>query len=274
MNDAAQAPCVLAVDVANQVTRLGLFCNDLLQMSWCITTPARITSDEARLAVKSFLGELKADCCAGLGQGEAAGSAGVEAILSCVVPDLSNTWFEALRSMSKQRPLVVSPGIKTGLHMNYNDPSELGSDRIADMVAAKNLYGYPLIIVDCDTTINFQVLDQDGSYVGGLIVPGLALSARALSQAAARLPIVELSLPQTVLGKNTRESIQSGILRGKAASISGLIEMIWRELDYQTTVILSGEHAELLAPLLSCDASIGSDLTLIGLYEIYKLNRK
>ena len=272
MKEALQAPCVLGVDVANQITRLGLFCNDLLQTSWSVTTPARITLDEARLTIKSFLGELNMDCCSK--EGNAAQTASIEAILSCVVPDLSNTWFEALRSMSKQRPLVVSPGIKTGLHMNYNDPSELGSDRIADMVAAKNLYGYPLIIVDCDTTINFQVLDQDGSYVGGLIAPGLALSARALSQAAARLPIVELSLPQTVLGKNTRESIQSGILRGKAASISGLIEMIWRELDYQTTVILSGEHAELLAPLLSCDASIGSDLTLIGLYEIYKLNRK
>jgi len=260
MKETLKAPCVLAVDVANQITRFGLFCGDELQASWSVTTPARITSDEARLTIKSFLGEEQADS--------------LEAILSCVVPDLSNTWFEALRGVSKQRPLVVSPGIKTGLHMNYNDPSEVGSDRIADMVAAKKLFGFPLVIIDCDTTINYQVLSQDGSYVGGLISAGPTLTAQALSQVAARLPIIELSLPQTVLGKNTRESIQSGIIRGEAASINGLIEMIWTELGYKTTVVLSGEHAALFAPLLSHEAVIGNNLTLIGLNEIYKLNRK
>ncbi|MCL2529025.1 MAG: type III pantothenate kinase [Coriobacteriia bacterium] len=263
MKDNLQAPYVLAVDVANQITRFGLFSGDALQASWSVTTPARITSDEARLTIKSFLQDS-------LETGEVT----LDAILSCVVPDLSNTWFEALRTLCKQRPLVVSPGIKTGLHMNYNDPSEVGSDRIADMVAAKKLFGYPLIIIDCDTTINYQVLCQDGSYVGGLIAAGPALTAQALSQAAAKLPIIELSLPQTVLGKNTRESIQSGIIRGEVASINGLIEMIWAELGYETTVVLSGEHAPLFAPLLSHEAVIGNNLTLIGLSEIYKLNRK
>ena len=263
MKETLQAPCVLAVDVANQITRFGLFCNDQLQTSWSVTTPFRITTDEARLTIKGFLSDAD----------EALQADSVEAILSCVVPDLSNTWFDALRKVSNQRPLVVSPGIKTGLHMNYNDPSEVGSDRIADMVDAKKLFGYPLIVIDCDTTINYQVLSQDGSYVGGLIAAGPALTAQALSQAAARLPIIELSLPQTVLGKNTRESIQSGIIRGEAASINGLIEMIWTELGYETSVVLSGEHAGLLAPLLKLEAVIGKDLTLIGLNEIYKLNR-
>jgi len=267
-----QTPCILAVDVANQVTRFGLFKNDQLQATWGISTPASLTADEAQMAVSNFLDELGSDCSLRRESPELYSS--IEAILSCVVPDLSITWFEALRSICRQRPLVISPGIRTGLKMNYNDPSEVGSDRIADMVAAKELFGYPLVIIDCDTTTNYQVLDRDGSYVGGLIAPGLALAAETLSKAAARLPVIELSLPSMVLGKNTRESIQSGIIRGEAASINGLIEMIWQELGYKTDIVLSGEHAELLAPLLSCEVEVGNNLTLTGLFEIYKLNRK
>ena len=267
-----QAPCVLAVDVANQITRFGLFSEDSLQASWSIITPALITTDEAHLAVMNFLDNIEFDCCCD--EEEECCVVSFETILSCVVPDLSNTWLEALQSMSRQRPLVVGPGIKTGLPMKYNDPSEVGSDRIADMVASKKLFGFPLISIDCDTTINLQVLDREGAYVGGLIVPGLSLSAKILAQTAARLPIVELSIPATVLGKNTRESIQSGIIRGEAARIDGLIDMIWQELAYETTLVLSGETAALLASLLQHEVLIDDNLTLTGLYELYKLNRK
>ena len=268
METNAQNTHVLAVDVANQITRLGLFCEDELLATWSITTPSHLTTDEAWLAVTTFLDKVRDE------EKPSILSKSVKAVLSCVVPDLTNTWSEALRSISNQRPLVVGPGVKTGIQMNYNDPSEMGSDRIADMVAAKKLYGYPLIIIDCGTTINYQVLDSAGIYVGGLIVPGLRLSARILAEAAARLPRIELHMPAGVLGKNTQESLQSGIIRGEAARINGLIEMIWQELTYETAIVIAGEDAALLAPLLNHDAQIANNLTLTGLNELHKMNRR
>lgn len=263
---------VLAVDVANQVTRLGLFREDCLQATWSLTTPAHITADEARQSIATFLDTIRDGLL--LDDGREARKLALRPILSCVVPDLTQTWNQALRSISRHRPLVVGPGIKTGIQMNYNDPSELGSDRIADIVAAKGLYGYPLIIVDCGITINYQVLDNEGVYVGGLIVPGLSLSARALAQAAARLPLVELSVPVGVLGKNTQESLQSGIIRGEAARANGLIEMIWQELGYGTTIVLAGEDASLIVPFINHEVHIDNDLTLTGLNELARMNRR
>ena len=268
MDTNAQSIYVLAADVANQITRFGLFCEDELLATWSITTPSHLTTDEAWLAVITFLNKVRDEKLPGI-QPQS-----IKPVLSCVVPDLTNTWSEALRSIGNQRPLVVGPGVKTGIQMNYNDPSEMGSDRIADIVAAKKLYGYPLIIIDCGTTINYQVLDSAGIYVGGLIVPGLRLSARILAEAAARLPRIELRIPTGVLGKNTQESLQSGIIRGEVARINGLIEMIWQELTHETAIVLAGEDAALLAPLLDHDAQIADNLTLIGLSELYKMNRK
>lgn len=261
-----QKTSVLAVDVTNQSTQFGLFEDDRLLAVWSITTPARITRDEAWLAVMNFLNCVQ--------DKESGSSLSLRAILSSVVPDLTSTWSEALHSLSGHRPIVVGPGIKTAIQMSYNNPSELGSDRIAAIVAAKKLYGSPLVIIDCGITINYQVLDLEGVYVGGLIVPGLSLSARVLAEATARLPIVELSIPTGILGKNTQESLQSGIVRGEAARINGLIEMISNEIGYEATIVMTGKDAALLAPLLKRDVEIESNLILIGLHELFKMNSR
>ncbi len=271
-NQNAPLPNTLVVDVGNQTTCFGLFHGDSLEATWSITTPTRITVDEIKLSISDFFRSLEDSR---LFEEEVSVPSGrIESILSCVIPDLTNKWVTALRSVCKLRPLVVGPGLKTGLKMDFNDPAEVGPDRIADIVAAKDRYGYPLVVIDCGFTINYQVLDAEGCFVGGLIVPGLMLSATSLSQAAARLPIVELGIANAILGKNTRESMQSGIIMGEVARITGLIEAIWQELGYETDVVLAGEDAYLLAPLLTHTVHVDETLTLKGLYLLNKINRK
>jgi len=267
-----QVARVLAVDVGNQVTHYGLFEGDELFASWSATTPPQLTTDEAMLSLSSFMKTYASEWMEE--NGGVKTTLRISSILSCVVPSLMQAWLATIRLTCNQRPLLVGPGLKTGLRMNYHDPSELGSDRIADMVAAKKLYGYPLIIIDCGTVINFQVLDSEGQFIGGLIFPGLTLSARSLSQAAERLPVIDLEAPTSILGKNTRGSMQSGIMLGEIARLDGLIEMIWHDLGYVTDIVLSGEDSELLAPLLDHEVLVDSTLTLKGLNILFHNNRK
>lgn len=271
--DSDTAPSeLLAVDIGNRTTCFGLFGEEQLKHTWTVTTAPHATVDEVKLSILSFMATL--DDSFFSGEGIKDRRLHLDSILSCVVPDLTNTWVEALRSLCAQRPLVVGPGLKTGIQMKYNDPAEVGSDRIADIVAAKQVHGFPVVIIDCGMTINYAILDKDGAFVGGLIVPGISLSVAALAQAAARLPIVGLSSPKTVIGKNTRESMQSGIINGEIARIDGLIDMIWEELGYETKVILSGPDASLLKPLLNHDTQVDDTLTLKGLKLLYEGAKK
>lgn len=263
---------LLAVDVGNSFTSLGLFCGEELAARWTVTTRGRTTADEARVVLADLL-RLPV-------RGEAAASAGAaalhgidDAVLSCVVPDLTEAWRTALASACGRRPLVVGPGLKTGLKMRYNDPAEIGPDRIADLVAAKAAYSCPVVVVDLGTTTNFEVLDADGAFVGGILAPGLELSARAASQAAARLPVVELRAPRSVLGKNTREAMQSGMVYGEVARVDGLIDMIWDELGCETQVVATGEGAEYLTALSRRIQRTDGTLTLRGLRLIHERNR-
>jgi type III pantothenate kinase len=197
-----------------------------------------------------------------------------DGIISCVVPSLLGVYVAALESAFGRRPLVVGPGLKTGLKMHYNDPAEVGSDRIADMIAARESYRCPLAIVDLGTATNITVLDANGVYIGGLIAPGLALSAKALSHAAARLPTVEIGLPASVIGKNTHDAMQAGFVLGETARIDGLIEMIWDEIGEEGEVIVTGMDAGAVAEVLAHDVHVDDTLTLRGLGLLYELNRK
>jgi type III pantothenate kinase len=142
------------------------------------------------------------------------------------------------------------------------------------MVAARATYHFPLAIVDLGTATNIAVLDADGVYVGGLIAPGLALSARALSHAAARLPAIEIGPPASVIGKSTREAMQAGFILGESARIEGLIEMIWDELDQEGEVVVTGMDAGAVAEILTHAVQVDDTLTLRGLNLLYNLNRK
>ena len=142
------------------------------------------------------------------------------------------------------------------------------------MVAAKELFGFPLIVVDFGTTTNFEVLDEGGAFAGGIIAPGLRLSLSALSSAAARLSMVEMKAPASIVGTNTRTAIQSGAVMGEVARIDGLIDMIWQEMGCAGGVVMSGDDASALAALCSHEAQVEPDLTLLGLGMLERLNRR
>lgn len=222
---------ILALDMGNTTARFGLFAGDESEPrgTWELTAPEHLTVDEARLMVAQGI-------CGCLGQGMApmalvaAAPLPVRAILSCVVPSLAAPLEAALARMCAARPRVVGPGLKTGLKMRYDDPAEVGPDRIADAVAARAAYGAPAIVVDLGTTTNIEVVDAAGDFAGGIIAPGLDLGARSLSAAAARLPEFDLAEPVRVIGKSTREAMRSGVVLGEAARIDGLLAMIEAEL--------------------------------------------
>lgn len=256
---------ILAVDVGNTHTNLGLFEGDELAASWTLSTRKQTTPDEVLVAlagVMSLRGHAAQDALAVDG-----------AVLSCVVPDLAPAWRAVLARVSGERPLVVGPGLKTGLKMKYNDPGEIGSDRIADLVAAKECHGAPVVVVDLGTTTNFEVLDDTGAFVGGIIAPGLDAAARAVSREAARLPEVEVRPPRSVIGKNTREAMQAGIVLGEAARIDGLVDLIWAELGYETKVVATGDGADSLAAISKRIGCTDPALTLAGLNLLYRRNR-
>lgn len=158
--------------------------------------------------------------------------------------------------------------------MHYNDPSEVGSDRVATLVAAREAYGYPLIVVDLGTTTNFDVLDGEGAFAGGVIAPGIALSAKALAQAAARLPVIEIKVPSSTIGKSTREAMQAGVVLGEVARIDGLVDAIWAELGCSTKVVATGVQAGIVAALSQRVECADEPLVLRGLGMLYALNSK
>lgn len=260
----------LVVDVGNSVTNVGLVSDDALFTTWTLTTTELMTADEVRARIASFFNLLAHD--AAYKNAPTLDEVG-DGVVASVVPGLTDAWVEALNRIVGHRPLVVGPGLKTGLKMRYNDPGELGADRIADLVAARAEYKMPLVMVDLGTTTNFEVLDRDGVFVGGIIAPGLKLSARALSDAAARLATVDIKAPTNVIGKNTREAMQSGIVVGECARIDGLIELVWQELGYETDVVVTGFDAAALAALSRHTPQVDEHLTLRGLSLLLKLNR-
>ncbi len=261
---------ILTVDVGNTTTRLGVYTLPAdgedaaapeLIGACDLTTPDRATADELRIQLAQAQGILP--------MAELAGS-----ILSCVVPTLTETWRHALASVAQTRPLVVGPGLKSGIRMRYDDPSEVGADRIAGIVAARAAYELPAVVVDLGTTTNFDVIDATGTFAGGIIAPGVALGAQSLARAAARLPIIELAAPKSLIGTSTRSAMQSGVVFGEVARIDGLIEGIAGELGAAPTVILTGGDAARIAPLLKHAATVDGDLTLRGLALLWQKNRR
>ena len=176
---------ILTVDVGNTFIRFGLFAEDSAAAQECplatceITTPSSITADEARMRLAQVMAALAADA------GMPGALVPTAAVLSCVVPALERPWKAALSRTCTGRVLTVGPGLKTGMPVHYDDPAEIGPDRIADAVAARAVYGSPCIVIDLGTTTNIEVIDTRGTFVGGVIAPGLALGARSLSAAAA-----------------------------------------------------------------------------------------
>ena len=247
---------VIAVDVANGLTRIGVFSRGMLVATQERSTPRHLTADEARAHLRMLLGQTMDDEPNG-------------AILSSVVPSHSDAWIRALEDAVPTRPLVVGPGLKTGLRMGLDNPAEVGSDRVANVVAARHDYGTPVVVVSFGTTTNIEVVDESGTFVGGAIAPGLMLGMRSLSEAAARLPMVELRAPRSVTGKSTREAIQAGVVLGEASRVDGLLDLVEEQLGGPVTVVTTGHHAAIVSDLLRHEVVSDSALTLRGLAHIW-----
>lgn len=252
---------LLAVDVGNTQTVLGLFEGDMLARHWRIATDKTSTADELRVMISGlFALSPHAD-------------KDVDAIaLSSVVPALTDCWVEIAHSLGLE-PLVVTAKIDTGLAMHYENPAEIGADRLADAVAAIDRYGKPAIVVDLGTATNIEVIDAEGAFCGGIIAPGLVTSANALFDAAARLSRIDLEEPEHAIGSNTRMAVQSGLMYGEVARIDGLVRRVKDELGYDAPVIATGGLAARIASLSQTVTAVDENLTLWGLRLLFDRNR-
>lgn len=194
-------------------------------------------------------------------------------IISSVVPSVIGTIKRAVKKLASVEILTVGPGIKTGLRIAMDNPARLGSDLVADAVAGAAYYGAPLIIIDMGTATTMSVVDKNGDYVGGEIIPGLRTALDALISGAAQLSKVDLEPPRRMIGKNTAECINNGILLFTAAGIDGMIDRIEEELGYKCTVVATGGLSGIVTPLCKKDIIFDDDLLLKGLMVIYNKNR-
>lgn len=252
---------ILAIDVGNTQTVLGLSDGETLGGHWRIATDSALTADELRIKIAGLL------ATEGLAWADVA-----RLVVSSVVPKLTEAYDEVGRRTTGAAPMIVGPGLKTGLQIRYEDPREVGADRIVNAVAAIAVYGAPLVIVDFGTATTLDVVDAEGAYLGGAIAPGVETSADALFSKAARLSKVDLEDPGTVIGRNTRQSVQAGLLLGEAAMVDGLVRRTWKELGRETKVVATGGLAERMAPLCETISDVDADLTLKGLLLVYRRN--
>ncbi len=253
---------LLVVDVGNTNTVLGLFHEDKLLHDWRIRTDQSRTDDECAM----LLNDLMTYSGFQISQVNAV-------IISCVVPPL----LDALTRMSRRycgvEPLVVNTQIKTGMKIAYDNPREVGADRIVNAVAAYARYKSALIIVDFGTATTFDYISADGVYQGGAIAPGVRISADALHENASKLPRVSLELPPLVVGRNTVNSMQSGLLFGYAGLVDGIVMRMKAEVKDHPQVIATGGLAEQIAKAATSIDAVEGQLTLDGLRQLYMLNR-
>jgi len=252
---------LLAVDVGNTQTVLGMFAGAELDGHWRISTDASLTADELRVKVDGLL------ALAGCSWRDVN-----EVVLSSVVPRLTVAWTDVVESACGCETLVVGPGLKTGMPIRYDNPHEVGADRIVNGIAAYEALGGPVIIVDFGTATTIDVVSDDGAYLGGAIAPGVETSAEALFSKAARLSKVDLEPPTRVIGTNTRASVQAGLMLGEAAMVDGLVRRAWAELGVETPVVATGGLAPRMAPLCETVGHVDVDLTLTGLRIIRDRN--
>jgi len=251
---------LLAIDIGNTQTVIGVFDGAELRHMWRVATNKADTSDELRLKAKPLLDSE------GIAVADVGGS-----IIASVVPPLSAAWKRALSGMLGCDPVVCSAKTAADLFAtSYDNPSEIGADRVADAVAARMLYGAPVIVVDFGTATNLEVVDAQGLFVGGIIAPGLETSAAALFSHATKLPSIELVDPGSAIGKNTVHAMQSGIVYGEADRVDGFVRRVFDELGYNAPVVATGGLATTMAPLCKTITHVNPELTLEGLRIIYE----
>lgn len=252
---------ILALDIGNTHTVCGIFNGREELASWRLATDRQRTGDEYGLAIKGLLADKSI-----------AASSIDGVIISSVVPPVTGLFAEMSRDYFHCDPLIVGPGIKTGLQIRAENPREVGADRVVNAVAALHLYGAPLIILDFGTATTFCAINSAGEYLGGVIAPGIGISAEALFLRAAKLPRVELEKPKNVIGRNTVQSIQSGLVYGYLGLVEGILTRMIREMDGKPQVIATGGLSGLFSRESEMIGIVNPDLTLEGLRLIYEMN--
>ncbi len=250
---------LLVVDVGNTHTVLGLFLDDRIVRTFRFASKRIMTSDDCYLQVKPALQEM------GL-LPPVDGSA-----VCSVVPHLTGTYFRAFERLSTGTPVVIGGTIPTGISVKILRPEQVGADRIANSAAAHRYYGGDRIVVDLGTATTFDVVSREGEYLGGVISAGIFTSAQHLFEKAAMIPRVDISKPDTVIGKTTEEAVRSGIYYGTVSQIDGLIERIRKEWGRDGAVIATGGYSQLIAERSLAIETVDPDLTLRGIKAIWEL---
>jgi len=252
---------LLAVDIGNTNVTLGVFDKETLLATGRIATDTTREADEYAVTITNLL------ALDGVSRGEIG-----HAVYSCVVPPLTSVFEEVFRRHFKVAPLRIGAGVKTGLRILYEDPREVGPDRIVDAVAALRLHRPPLIVVDVGTAIVFDAISREGDYLGGAIAPGIGLATDALAQKAAMLRRVDLRPPKHAVGNNTTAAMQSGVLFGYAELIEGMVRRFKAEIGEDAWVVATGGWAPLMSELTKAFDHVDLDLTLQGLRLVYEMN--
>lgn len=248
---------LLVCDIGNSNIVFGLYDGDELLSHWRITSRLNATVDEYQVMMGTLVerydspGDVK------------------HAILSSVVPPLTQKVSQVIEMLFGVQPVIVGPGIKTGLDIQYDDPREVGADRIVNAVAALERHEPPLVVVDFGTATTFDVILPPNVYLGGIIVPGLNITRDALIERTAMLPKVEIKEVHEIVGRNTADSIRSGLFSGTGAMVDGLVDNISEELDIDPKVIATGGFAPLIKNSSNRIEIVEPDLTLWGLYQIW-----
>ncbi|MGF1469714.1 MAG: type III pantothenate kinase [Sandaracinaceae bacterium] len=253
---------LLAVDVGNTHTVLGVYREDELVHQFRFASAKDRTRDELHVMLRSLLDLADLDP-----------SAITATILASVVPALTDTVETAVELCFGHRPLVVGPGVRTGMPILYENPREVGADRIVNAVAAFEAVRRAVVVVDFGTATTFDVVSSQGEYLGGVIAPGIQISADALFARAAKLPRVQVAKPPRVVGRNTVHSMQSGIVYGYVGLVDGIVERIWHELGTRGAVLATGGLARLVQPESRTIERVEEHLTLEGLRILYARNR-
>ena len=253
---------LLTIDVGNTNTVLGLFKGEEIAAHFRIMTHPPRTSDEYGVLAVALFRE------AGFDPGSVEGVA-----ISCVVPPLSAVFEAVARERFGREPLMIEPGVKTGMPILYENPHEVGADRIVNGIAAFVRYGGPAIVIDFGTATTFDTITAKGEYLGGVIAPGLGISADALFERAARLPRVDIKRPPRVIGRNTVASMQSGIFFGYAGLVEGIVRRIRAELGEASKVVATGGLALAFEQEFPLVDAFDPHLTLHGLRLVYEKNR-
>ena len=250
---------LLVIDVGNTQTAIGVYEGEVLERMWRVATNRDHTADELRVKLLPLL------------QSENRAVRGITgAALAAVVPQLTGEWTQAVRDMAGVEAVVCSAKTAGSLFdADYPNPREIGSDRVADAVAARELFGAPVIVVDFGTATNIEVVDERGRFLGGIIAPGVQTGASALFSHATRLTAIDLADPHHAIGRNTEEALQAGIVYGEADRADGLIRRVVEQLGYTAPVIATGGLAPLIAEHSRTITAVQPDLTLIGLRLVY-----